>query len=402
VRDWAAEVSGALVALRYRDFRFYAATQVCSLVCTWMQRVAQDWAVLELSHGSGIALGVTIAAQFAPTLLFGLIAGAWVDRLPIKGMVIAEQLAAGTLALILAVLSATGVLAVWHIVVLATLLGLCTVASFPLQQTLFAHIVPSHARRSAIALNSTAFHVGRVVGAGLVGPVVAACGVATAFVANAVSFAFVAVAVAMMHPLPKPRLVRAPGQVKQGLAYVAARPDLLMVMVIGLAMNSAAMPVVITLLPLLAVRLSVTAPEFGALSMVIAIGAVVGQLEAARHATPRLRQIVIRIAVLALVVILTSLMPPTLAVLLVMAVPLAAASYGWAVLVPMILHERTAPLFLGRAMALWYTIGAGTIAVGPAAAGWLATAIGPRATIGVCGALTALIAAWGYRQGTTE
>src|ERR671916_3153004 len=104
---------GTFAALRVRNYRLFASGQVVSLVGTWMQRVAQDWLVLELSGGSPVALGVAVALQFAPTLVLSLWAGVLADRYDKRTMLIAVQVGMGLCALVLGVLDVGGAVALW-------------------------------------------------------------------------------------------------------------------------------------------------------------------------------------------------------------------------------------------------------------------------------------------------
>lgn len=378
-----------LRALASRDFALYLASKSISHVGTWMQRVAQDWVVLHLTHGSGPWLGVTVAAQYAPTLVLGLHAGAWVDRLPVRAAMLAEQVVTGILALALAVLSATGVLAVWNVVALAVLLGVCTVISNPLQQALFAQVVPRTARSSAIALNSGVFTTGRVIGAALAGPMISLAGVTAAFAFNAATYLIVLVALTRIRPHPATgpgRATREPGQIREGLAYVAARPDLQLVMAVTLMASIAAMPFATTLVPLMATTmLDAGATGLGLAGAAVALGAVAGQIEAARHTPPRPAGVVFRVVALGALLTLTGL-ATGLWILMLVVIPVAAAGFGWQVLAQSVLHEQVEPSLLGRVTSVWFLAASGANAIGPPLVGVLASVAGTRAAFTVCGA----------------
>src|SRR3954463_16694490 len=118
-------------SLKVRNYRLFATGQVVSLSGTWMQRVAQDWLVLNLSHNSGTAVGITTGLQFAPVLLFGLYGGLIADRYNKRRVLIVTQIAAGLLALALGLLDVTGVVVLWHVYVLAFALGMATAIDSP-------------------------------------------------------------------------------------------------------------------------------------------------------------------------------------------------------------------------------------------------------------------------------
>jgi Bacterial protein of unknown function (DUF894). len=128
-------------SLRVRNYRRYASGQVVSLVGTWMQRVAQDWLVLELSGGSPVALGVAVALQFAPTLLLSLWAGVLADRYDKRRLLIAVQVGMGLCALLLGVLDVGGVVALWHVYLLCGVLGCFSAIDVPVRQAFAAELV---------------------------------------------------------------------------------------------------------------------------------------------------------------------------------------------------------------------------------------------------------------------
>jgi MFS family permease len=110
-------------SLRVRNYRYFASGQIVSLTGTWMQRVAQDWLVLQLSHDSGTAIGITTGLQFLPTLLFSMFGGVLADRYPKRRLLLCTQVASGATALVLGLLDVTGVVTLWHVYLLAFTLG---------------------------------------------------------------------------------------------------------------------------------------------------------------------------------------------------------------------------------------------------------------------------------------
>src|SRR5436305_11634311 len=106
-------------SLKVRNYRLFASGQVVSLSGTWMQRVAQDWLVLDLSHNSGTAIGITTGLQFLPVLLFGMYGGVIADRYDKRRILVITQLAAGLLALALGLLDASGSVQLWQVYALA-------------------------------------------------------------------------------------------------------------------------------------------------------------------------------------------------------------------------------------------------------------------------------------------
>jgi MFS family permease len=128
-------------SLRTRNYRLFAAGQVVSNSGTWMQRTAQDWLVLEVSHGSGTALGIAAGLQFLPLLLFSLWGGAIADRFPKRRILLITQSLMGALALVLGILALTGTVRLWQVYLLALALGMVTVVDNPTRQTFVTEMV---------------------------------------------------------------------------------------------------------------------------------------------------------------------------------------------------------------------------------------------------------------------
>src|ERR1022692_444098 len=221
-------------ALRVRNFRLFATGQVISNTGTWMQRVAQDWLILELTHNNGTALGITAGLQFLPLLLFSLWGGMIADRYPKRRVLMVTQAMMGALALILGVLAATGVVRIWEVYLLAFGLGLATVVDNPTRQSFVVEMVGRDELRNAIALNSAVFNLARITGPAVAGLVISLVGTSTAFFVNAASYLAVLASLRLMRQSalhPSDRVARAKGQLRAGLTYVRTRPDLLMTMV---------------------------------------------------------------------------------------------------------------------------------------------------------------------------
>ena len=225
-------------SLRNRNYRLYAAGGVVSNIGTWMQRVAQDWLVLQLSDNDGVALGITTGLQFLPMLLFGPWGGMLADRYSKRKLLIVTQAFMGVVALVLGVLDLTGVVA--------------GVARLRARRCCSASARPSTTRPgsrswsrwsgrddlpNAVGLNSASFNLGRVIGPALAGLLIAVVGTGPVFLINARL-------VRRRDRRADPdahrrarRRRRAPGagrgQVREGIRYVRGRPDLLMVMVAG-------------------------------------------------------------------------------------------------------------------------------------------------------------------------
>ncbi|HET7193903.1 MAG TPA: MFS transporter, partial [Nocardioides sp.] len=222
------------------NYRRYAVGGVVSNVGTWMQRVAQDWLVLQLTDYSGAAIGITTGLQFLPFLLLSPVAGLVADRIPKRRLLQLTNLGMAVPALLLGILAVTGTAEIWHVYVLALALGTAAAFDAPARQSFVSEIVGPDDLTNAVGLNSASFNAARIVGPAVAGVLIAALGggaVATGWVilANGVSYAAPILTLRRLDPAalrtPKP-MGREPGQIRAGLAYVRQRPDLMLILTI--------------------------------------------------------------------------------------------------------------------------------------------------------------------------
>jgi MFS family permease len=267
-----------LRALNHRDFRIFWAGQGISLLGTWMQAVGQSWLVLELTN-SAFLLGVIGALQFAPILIFSVFAGAFVDRLPKRRLIIGTQTVLLLQALSLSALAWTGHVRYWHVAVLACLLGTVNTMDMPARQSFIVELAGTEDLMNAIALNSAMFNGARIVGPAVAGLLVARYGVALAFFLNGVSFVAVIAALfairAEGYPHPR-RGTTMRQEIREGIRYAVTTPRVLLVLSIlfvvsMLVINHS------TLVPLLARDvLHQGAQGFGLLMAALGVGALSG------------------------------------------------------------------------------------------------------------------------------
>src|SRR6266852_5566449 len=194
------QVKGLLrtfIALRHRNFRIFWFGQLISLIGTWMQTTAQAWLVLQLTHSAWL-LGVVGALQFLPVMFLSLFGGVLADRLPKRKVLLFTQSSAMIQAIILWALVATGHVQIWHVLILASLLGLTNSIDMPTRQAFVVEMVGREDLPNAIALNSSLFNMARVLGPGLGGLIIAWLGVAPLFLLNTISFVPVIVGLALI------------------------------------------------------------------------------------------------------------------------------------------------------------------------------------------------------------
>lgn len=222
-------------SLRHRNFRLFFAGQLVSLVGTWMQNVGQAWLVLQLTHSS-FKLGVVSALQFAPMLFLSFFAGAFIDYFPKRRIIIVTQVTLMLLAFTLAVLDWTGIVQYWHIVILATVLGLANTIDMPARQSFIIEMVGKGDLMNAIALNSSIFNAARAIGPAIAGLVISAAGTSVCFFVNGISFLGVLAGLLLMN-LPdsgrnEPPRYRVLEDIKEAMHYIRRTPVILVTVIL--------------------------------------------------------------------------------------------------------------------------------------------------------------------------
>jgi MFS family permease len=387
-------VRATFAALAVRNYRLFAGGSLVSNVGTWMQRVAQDWLVLTLTGSAG-ALGITTGLQFLPLLLFSPIAGIVADRYSKRQVLVVTQVVLAVTAGTLGVLAVTGLVTVWHIYVLAFVFGAAAAFDMPARQAFVNEMVGPDQLANAVGLNSASFNLGRVIGPAVAGGLIAWLGSgvgATGWVilVNAASYLAVIVSLTRMQDdelTPAVPLPRARGQLRDGLRYVRARPDIMLVMAVVFCAGTFGLNFQMTTALMATEVYGKGAGEYGVLGSVLAIGSLGGSLLAARRAQSRQRLVVGSALAFGLAVILAGTMPTYLTFAVVLpvcgftALTLITAANAF-------VQMSTAPQMRGRVMALYMAIFMGGTPAGAPALGWVAEQYGARWTLIGGGLLT--------------
>ncbi len=401
MRQWARRRRNGAAATRQRVFRSLAVPNyrlwfgghAVSVTGTWMQRVAQDWLVLELTD-SAVAVGIATALQFLPTLLFGLWGGLLVDRLDRRTVVMVCQGVSAVLAIALAAVTITGVVTVWMVYALALGLGAVTVVDVPARHTFVTELVGPADFVNAQSLNSTVHNLGRLLGPAAAGGLIATVGVGWAFAVNAVSFIAVLVSLARIDRDQLRRAdvpPRARGQVLEGLRYVRSMPELraCMLLVAVVALFGQNFRVV---LPLLARdTFDGGAEVYGYLTSALGAGAVLGALASAARERVTAWSMLLWAGVFALVNLLLAASPGLLVALLLL-VGLGVANITFNTLARTMLQLGTDPSMQGRVIALHAMVFLGSTPIGAPLLGWICETWGPRAGLAVAGLAPAVAA----------
>jgi MFS family permease len=223
-------------ALRYRNYRLWYFGQMLSLMGSWMQTTAQGYLVFQLTQSPAF-LGYVGFAAGAPTWLFMLYGGVIADRVPRRTLLIYTQTAMMSLAFVLSALSFTGLVRPWHIVILASLMGVAMAFDVPARQAFVLELVARKDLANAIALNSTMFNSATVVGPAVAGVVYALFGPAWCFLVNGISFMAIIIALSLMRIDREPkdtRRISAFAELKEGVRYALHEPMIrTVIMVVG-------------------------------------------------------------------------------------------------------------------------------------------------------------------------
>lgn len=208
--------------LQYKNFRYFFFGQSVSLIGTWMQAIAMSWLVYRIT-GSALLLGVVGFSSQIPVFILSPFAGVMADRMDRRRMLIVTQVFFMIQALVLAVITMTGIVEVWHIICLGVFLGCVNAIDIPARQSFIVEMVEKKENLpNAIALNSLLFNAARLVGPSVAGLLIAATGEGVCFLINGVSFLAVILSLtAMKTTAKKPEADKAGvlEEIREGFAY---------------------------------------------------------------------------------------------------------------------------------------------------------------------------------------
>ncbi|HEX6487095.1 MAG TPA: MFS transporter [Nocardioidaceae bacterium] len=384
-------------ALSNHNYRLYAVGGVVSNTGTWMQRVAQDWLVLQLTGNSGTALGITTGLQFLPILLLSPYAGLVADRFPKRRLLQVTQLMMAGPALLLGVLAITGVVETWHVYALAFTFGVGTAFDGPARQSFVSEMVSKDDLTNAVGLNSASFNAARIVGPALAGFMIAWLGggaEATGWVIaiNALSYGAVVLALQRMRsweldtPVPQRR---EKGMIRDGLRYIRSRPDLMMVLAIVFFAGTFGLNFQMTSALMATEVFGKGASEYGILGTTMAVGSLSGALLAARRGVVRHRLVILAALAFGLAEIVAGTLPTYLAFALWTPV-LGITALTMITAANTTIQLSVAPELRGRVMALYMMIFMGGTPLGSPIVGWIGETFGARWTLIGGGAATML------------
>jgi MFS family permease len=389
LRDTTQRTFSSLANPNYKKYFFGQAT---SLVGTWMQMTAQAWLVLTLTH-SATSLGLVVALQTLPVLLLGPYGGVIADRVDKRRLMIVLQSLMGVQALVLAILTWTGVVTFVDVCILAVVLGLNNCFENPSRQAFVLEMVGPDQLRNAVSLNSTLVNVARAVGPAVAGVLIATVGEGWCFALNAASFVAVIgslVAMDTSRLQPSPPISRTKGQVREGLRYVARTPDLLVPLIMMALVGTLAYEFQVTL-PVAAERVFHGGSEtFGVMTAAMGVGAVVGGLVTATRGKTGMRAMILAAVVFGTCIAFAAAAPVLVAEFVALLL-VGYASISFLSMGNSTLQLATDPGMRGRVMALWSVAFLGSTPIGGPLIGWITATAGARVGLGI-GALSCFVA----------
>jgi len=382
------KVDGNWRSFRHRNYRILFPASTISNIGSWAQRVAQDWLVLELTQ-SGIYLGIVTAIQFTPFLFFSLHGGAFADRFDKRKLLIGTNALGAFSALTLGTLVMINQVELWHVFALAAVLGISTAIDAPVRQTFAADIVGQDDLPNAVSLNSANFNAGRLVGPAISGLLIAAFGTGPSFLVNGFSYLFAIAALMAMNEKeffhqdrPKSKT-----NVREGLHYALARPDIYVVMLIVFFLGTFGLNFQIFNALMATKEFGKGPAAYGLLGTFVAIGSLSGAIASARlERFRKTRFVILAGGAFALAILVLSILPNYTAYAIFLPI------CGVTALITMItansiVQVNSDPAIRGRVMGIYLLIFMGGTPVGSPVIGLMAEAIGIRSTIAACGAI---------------
>ncbi|QQR99743.1 MAG: MFS transporter [Austwickia sp.] len=390
-------------SLAERNYRLFFAGALASNAGTWMARTAQSWLVLvELTEHSSSALGYVTAAQFLPMLVLAPWAGLIADRFAKRRVLVVTQLGMGLMQGLLAVLTLAHVVTLPQVYVLSFLTGAFAAVDAPARQAFVSEVVGPDLLPNAVGLNSANFNAARLIGPALAGLLIAVVGTGWVLAINALSYVAIIVSLTRMDPrrlFPSPA-ARGKGQIREGIAYVAARGDILLILAIVFLQGTFGMNFQMTT-ALMATTVFHKGPgEFGLLGSIMAVGSLTAALLVARRQNPRLRTVLVALAAFAVTMVAAAL-APTYEAFAVLLIPVGLAAMTILPTCNSLVQLSVEPEMRGRVMAIYLAIFMGGTPLGSPLLGWIGDAWGARWTllVGAAAALLALAGSLGYLVG---
>ncbi|TSA48781.1 MAG: MFS transporter [Actinomycetales bacterium] len=377
-------------SFRHRNYSILFPANTVSNIGSWAQRIAQDWLVLELTNNNGTYLGLVTAVQFAPVLLFSLHGGAMADRIDKRKVLIATNVVGGAASIGLGLLVVSNAVQLWHVFVLAGVLGISTAIDAPVRQAFTSELVGHDDLPNAVSLNSANFNGGRLIGPAVSGLLIAAFGTGPSFLVNGASYFFVILALiridakALFHQDQE----RSLGNIREGIAYAKARPDIYVVMIMVFALATFGLNFQIFNALMATQEFGLGPASFGLMGTFIAIGSLTGAIGSARLERFRTTRFVIIGGMLFSISIMVLSVLPNYTTYIVWLPICGVTALTTLVSANSIVQTSTDQVIRGRVMGLYLLIFMGGTPFGSPLIGLATDYIGIRPTIALCGGIS--------------
>ena len=386
------KVDGNWRSFRHRNYRILFPANAISNIGSWAQRIAQDWLVLELTNNSGTYLGLVTAVQFAPVLLFSLPGGKLADRLDKRKVLIFTNLVGGATSIGLGALVITEQIQLWHVFVLAAILGVSTAIDAPVRQAFTTEVVGQVDLPNAVSLNSANFNAGRLIGPAVSGALIAAFGTGPSFLINGLSYFFVISALARLNEKAffNQNQPKSDGNIREGIAYVKARPDIYVVMLMVFFLSTFGLNFQIFNALMATQEFGLGPASFGLMGTFFAIGSLTGAIGSARLERFRNAKFVIIGGVTFSTSIMVLSILPNFTSYIIWLPICGVTALTTLVSANSIVQTSTDPAIRGRVMGLYLLIFMGGAPFGSPLIGIATELFGIRATIALCGGISLL------------
>jgi MFS family permease len=385
--------AGAFAALTARGYRIYLGGQTLANTGSWMQRIAQDWLIFDLTHSS-TAVGVTMALQFLPMLTLGLHAGMVADRLPKRRILLTTQTLNAAATGVLAVITISGAVHPADVYAFAFTTGLIFAFDAPARQSFVAEVVPAGLLRAAIALNAATFQATRLIGPAVASLLIVSAGTGWVFAVNAACYIGPTIGLLRLRPsdlVPAPPAPREPGVLRSALRYLRGRPDVAWTIFLVGVLGTFGLNFPIVLTAMAKSAFGGNASTYGLFNVVLAVGSAAGALLAGVGARPRPAVIAAAAAAFGLLQMAAAI-APGMAVFLVLLAAMGLVNLALQSMANSSVQLAAPAGLRGRIMGLYMLAFIGGVTIGAPIIGAITSHYGPRVGMAVCGAAPALAA----------
>jgi MFS family permease len=384
---------GAFAALSSRSYRIYIGGQSLANAGSWMQSIAQDWLIFNLTHSS-TAVGVTMALQFGPILLFGLHAGAVADRVPKRRILLITQTLSGIATATLAVITITGAVRPAYVYAFALASGMILAFDSPARQAFVTEVVPEGRLRAAISMNAAVFQAARLIGPAIASLLIATAGTGWVFAVNAACYLGPTIGLLMLRPSelqPAPVVPKTRGSMAATARYLRRRPDVLWTIFLVGMLGTFGLNFPIVLTAMAKSAFGGNAGTYGLFNIVIGLGSAGGAVLAGAGTRPRTRAIVASAAVFGLLEAAAAL-APDLAVFLALLIAMGFINLVCQAMANASVQLAVDPELRGRVMGLYMLVFIGGTPFGAPVVGAITSHFGARTGMFVCGVVPAVAA----------